>query len=539
MKILLVCGAGASSGFMAQNMRKAAKKREMDIEIIARSEAELTNNVKDADILLVGPHLEYNIENIQKAVEPYGIPFAFINKEAYGSMDGEAALTQALTTLEEFGGVKKKTEEVKKEPVVKEESQEKGFFAWMNNSFAPKLNKICGNPYIRSIQESIMSILPMIMIGSVASIVDVLRSFEIFAWIPDISMLNTFSFGLIAVFLAFLLPYKIMEKKGNEKLKISCTVTSVALFFIIIMPTFDGDAGTINFVKDLVGTGGMLVSVVVGIFSALIFDLASKYSFFKKDTVMPDIVVNWIDALIPVTVCLAIGIAIYNSGFNLSLAIRSIFAPVSSIGQTLPGMILCYFITVFLYSFGFTWIFFPIIWAIWMDGLAANAAAVAVGAAATNLNLMETFMGMMYIGGQGATLTLVFLMMFSKSKRLKAIGRVTLFPSIFNINEPVVFGAPVVWNPILMIPMWLNSIILPIVMYILFKIGMAPVPSSPMQMWYIPTYIQAYFSTGSIGGVLIVIILTIVSFFIWLPFFKAYEKQEVEKEYLEQLEKEK
>lgn len=548
MKILLMCGAGASSGFMAQSMRKAAKAQGLDIEIIARSDAELLNNLAGTDLLMVGPHLEYNADGIAKDLEPSGVPFIFIDKEAYGQLDGAAALKQALDYLD--GGAAKGqtpapavapiTEAAAEKRAQEEAAAETGaakdgkFIAWMNNSFAPKLNKICSNVYVASIQKSIMGILPMIMVGSVASIAGVLRNFEPLAWIPDISLLNTFSFGLIGVFLAFLLPVNVLEAKGEVKLKTSAALTSLALFFVVIMPTFDGEAGTIDFVTDKVGTGGMLVSVVVGVFVAWVFSIASRYSFFKKDTETPDIVVNWVDALVPVTICLAIGIAIYGSGFDLCLFIRGLFAPISAIGQTLPGIILCSFLTCFLYSFGFTWILFPIVWAIWMDGMAANVAIAAAGGIATNLNLMETFHGMMYIGGQGATLMLVVLMMFSRSKRLKAIGRVTIFPSIFNVNEPVVFGAPVVWNPILMVPLWLNSIILPILMYVAFNFGFAPVPVNAFQMWYLPVYIQAYFGTGSIMGVVLCLLLTLVSLLIWLPFFKVYERQECAKEILEE-----
>ena len=545
MKILLMCGAGASSGFMAQSMRKAAKAQGLtDIEILARSDAELLNNIEGTDLLMVGPHLEYNADGIAEDLKPYGVPFVFIDKEAYGQLDGAAALKQALDYLEAHGGevaapslLSEKQAEEKAQQEAAEETgaaNDKGLVSWVGNTLAPKLNKVCSNQYVAAIQKSIMGILPMIMVGSVASIASVLSKFDIFSWIPDISLLNTFSFGLIGVFLAYLLPVNVMEAKGNHKLKTSAALTSVALFFVVIMPTMDGESGTINFVTDKMGTGGMLVSVVVGVFVAWAFSLASRHSFFKKDTETPDIVVNWVDALVPVTVCLAVGIGIYSSGFDLSLFIRGLFAPISAIGQTLPGIILCSFLTCLLYSFGFTWILFPIVWAIWMDGMTANVAAAAAGAAATNLNLMETFHGMMYIGGQGATLMLVVLMMFSRSKRLRAIGRVTIFPSIFNVNEPVVFGAPVVWNPILMIPLWLNSIILPILMYLGFTLGLAPVPTNAFQMWYLPVYIQAYFGTGSVMGVVLCLILTVVSFLIWLPFFKVYERQECAKEILEE-----
>jgi len=537
MKILLMCGAGASSGFMAQAMRKAAKARNMeDIEIIARSDAEMMNNLKGTDLIMFGPHLEYKKDALENDLKQYHIPFTFIDRDAYGAIDGEATLNQALTALKDRDVAVKEDKEAKAAsqaaPVQKEGDREvqKGFMGWIANSLSPKLNKLTQNVYIGAIQQSIMSILPMIMIGSLASIVNILRNFAFLSWLPDISMLNTFSFGLIAIFLAILVPMKVLEKKGNEKLKISAMLTSVALFFIIALPVMDGEAGTINFVTDKIGTGGMLTAVVTSVFTAWIFSIASKHSIFKKDTVMPDIVVTWVDALIPVTICLAIGLVIMNIGFDLPLFIRSLFAPISAFGQTWFGIVLICFLTCFLYSFGFTWILFPIAWAIWMDGMDANMAAVAVGNAATNINLMETVMGITYLGGQGCTLALVIMCMRSKVKRLKTIGKVCIFPAIFNINEPIVFGAPVVWNPILMIPLCLNSIVIPTIMYVVMRIGLVPVPSAPMQMWYLPNIIQGYLVTGSITGVILVIVLFIVSYLIWRPFFIVYEKQQYEEE---------
>lgn len=79
MKILLMCGAGASSGFMAQAMRKAAKEQGLDdIDVIARSEAEMTNNLKGTDIIMFGPHLAYKKDALAKDLEQYNIPFALL-----------------------------------------------------------------------------------------------------------------------------------------------------------------------------------------------------------------------------------------------------------------------------------------------------------------------------------------------------------------------------------------------------------------------------------------------------------------------------
>ena len=120
MKILLMCGAGASSGFMAQAMRKAAKEQGLDdIDVIARSEAEMTNNLKGTDIIMFGPHLAYKKDALAKDLEQYNIPFAFIDKDAYGAIDGAATLKQAMDVLKGA-----KPQEVEKEPVKEVEKKE-------------------------------------------------------------------------------------------------------------------------------------------------------------------------------------------------------------------------------------------------------------------------------------------------------------------------------------------------------------------------------------------------------------------------------
>ena len=125
---------------------------------------------------------------------------------------------------------------------------------------------------------------------------------------------------------------------------------------------------------------------------------------------------------------------------------------------------------------------------------------------------------------------LVFMLMRSKSKKLKALGTASLAPTVFNINEPVVFGC-IAWNPLLMIPMWLQGIILPLIVWLLTKvIAFAPIPMEMFQMWYCPFPIATWLTTRSVTGLLLMLIIFVVAAAIWYPFFKAYEKQEMEKE---------
>lgn len=98
-KVLLICGTGASSGFMAKNIRKAAKNQGVELDIKARSDSEVDEYIEEIDLLLVGPHLKYMMEDLRHDAEANNIPAELISEEAYGSLDGEAVLEQIKSLL--------------------------------------------------------------------------------------------------------------------------------------------------------------------------------------------------------------------------------------------------------------------------------------------------------------------------------------------------------------------------------------------------------------------------------------------------------
>ena len=95
-RILIICGAGASSGFIAQNMRKAAKAKGMEIKVKAVSDTELEDYLPDYDLVLVGPHLKHRIEKIKTIVKPYEIEAKLIDKKSYATLDGKTILEKAF-----------------------------------------------------------------------------------------------------------------------------------------------------------------------------------------------------------------------------------------------------------------------------------------------------------------------------------------------------------------------------------------------------------------------------------------------------------
>ncbi|MGL5687068.1 MAG: PTS sugar transporter subunit IIB [Vagococcus fluvialis] len=94
--VLLICGGGASSGFMAANMRKAAKKQQLELNIQARSESELEDHLDTTDILLIGPHLSYMEDDIKSQLGDRNIKVAVIPQIIYGPLDGQKAVQLVL-----------------------------------------------------------------------------------------------------------------------------------------------------------------------------------------------------------------------------------------------------------------------------------------------------------------------------------------------------------------------------------------------------------------------------------------------------------
>lgn len=99
IRVLLVCGSGASSGFMAANMRKAAKEKNIEIEIKARSESEIENYIDEIDVLMVGPHLAYILDEVKEMTEGFDIEVILMKQDYYSTLDGKKALEHLLSEI--------------------------------------------------------------------------------------------------------------------------------------------------------------------------------------------------------------------------------------------------------------------------------------------------------------------------------------------------------------------------------------------------------------------------------------------------------
>ncbi len=100
LRVLLVCGSGASSGFMAANMRKAAGKLGLKMSIKARSESEIESYIDEIDALMVGPHLAYILDEIEEYIHGNEVKVILMKAEYYSTLDGEKAIKHLLSEME-------------------------------------------------------------------------------------------------------------------------------------------------------------------------------------------------------------------------------------------------------------------------------------------------------------------------------------------------------------------------------------------------------------------------------------------------------
>lgn len=404
---------------------------------------------------------------------------------------------------------------------------------WLEEVFAPKLQKFTNLTWIVVIKDSMMQLLPFILAGSIFCVGTVLN--DRIAWLPSFWTPFGWTMSKIGLMAAFLIPFNYCEKKRYRKQRIIAGFTGLMLFMICINPQSAAEMGQGH---ALYGANGMFVAIFTGVITGLVFGAFAKFSFFKEDSVIPDFVRQWFDSLLPIMLLITAGwLIVLVAGVDIAGTVQKVFMPLQSILNTPAGFVISATLYCFIYSMGIsTWVLTPVTEPVKLAVIAANLELVAAGTATVaNMGIYtETLMYTcyMWIGGIGCTLSLVVLMMaVCKSKELKALGRACIVPGIFNINEPVIFGA-IAWNPILMLPMWIQGLVISAMTYIFTKvIPFAPIPRIQFDLWYCPYPISTFISTnGSIRGVIFTLVTFVVSALIWFPFLKAYDDQKCKAE---------
>ncbi|MDI9217212.1 PTS sugar transporter subunit IIC [Clostridium tertium] len=282
------------------------------------------------------------------------------------------------------------------------------------------------------------------------------------------------------------------------------------------------------------GGGGMFVGILVSILAVEIFRFTNKSGFkISMPEQVPPSVARSFEALTPAAIIiLLIGSITYYANFDWHGFIAKLVAPLVSATDTLPSVWILVILTDFFWSFGIhgASIVGSIARPVWLMLLDKNQVALAAGDALPAIAAEPFFQWFIYIGGSGCTIGLaIVLLLFAKSSYGKQLSRTAIIPSIFNINEPIIFGAPVVLNPTLIIPFIIAPLITGTVAWFATSMGLVSrvIVTAP---WTLPGPIGAFMATNDWRAAVLNIICILISIVIYYPFVKMYDNKLLKEE---------
>lgn len=349
-------------------------------------------------------------------------------------------------------------------------------------------------------------------------------------------------FALVAVFgISYILAKQYKMKAMNA------SITAVVMFLLVAAPsqtiTLADGQSTMNVLnRAYLGSSGLFTAMIVGLVSVEITRFVEeKHWVIKMPDSVPPNVSEPFTAVIPTFINLVFWYAIslacqtFMGGALLPEVIMGLLMPLFSFALNPFTMILFIIFACVLWLFGIhgTNIMFAGLMGVLMQYSFANAAlfnelvaqGLSVAEAADQLVLYPTIMmGWLGIGGTGCTLGLCILMMKSKSAQLSTIGKLAIVPGLCGINEPIVFGVPIVLNPVLALPFIFTPVICCILGYTLTYMGILDIPHNVV-MSLLPIGVGAFLGTGSWHNSLFEFCLIPVTILTYYPFFKVYEKQ--------------
>nr|WP_248629982.1 PTS transporter subunit EIIC [Enterococcus cecorum] len=417
----------------------------------------------------------------------------------------------------------------------------------MEKYISPFANKMSQQRHLKATRDAFMSILPITLFGSIpiiikaAPVTDDTTNGLILAWANFankyaliLDWLSGMTINAMSLFICIGVTY-FLCKHYNEDVLRPIMFSIMGFLLLVLDPLklgWDGKQVEISFMDGR----GILLAIFVAIFTV------ESYTWMRKHNVgrisMPDSVPASLSETFATLIPGMIIMFVYSLLFILfhlfdTTAVKflyDIIAPSFKVVDSLPFAILIVFLIHLFWFFGIhdaalAGILGPI-----RDGnLSINAAEKMAGQDLSRIFTTPYWTYFVIIGGSGSVLALAFLMMKSKSKQLNTVGKVGFIPSIFGISEPLIFGTPLMLNPIFFFPFIFTSVLNATVTYICMYYGIVG-KTFAVFSWQMPAPIGAFLSTMDWRAVVLVLLLIVLDGVIYLPFLKVYEKDLVKLE---------
>ncbi|MDP9322242.1 MAG: PTS transporter subunit EIIC [Acidobacteriota bacterium] len=402
---------------------------------------------------------------------------------------------------------------------------------FLTTHVVPALTKLSENMYLSAVRAGMVAVVPLTIIGGLFMIVAYL---PVAGWDarvePYLLLLQvpvTATFGILAVVACFSIAYEL-----GKQLKQEAIVSALMATVIFLMLRIDVTDQTL--MMDRLGSKGLFSAILIAVVSVRVQKFfTDRHLVIRLPASVPTIVYDSFLSLTPLFCLVLVFWSIrFVAGIDVDYLVQSVFKPLVFALNTLPGILVYAFLVTMLWSVGINGdnALDAIVAPIFLQYLAANVEAVTAGVPLPYVTAYGFFTNFVNVGGTGATIALALVLRNSKEPGFRKISRLSLPTQIFQINEPIFFGLPIVLNPIFMVPYVLNALILTTGSYLLMDWHVIHKPFVNIP-WTTPPIIGHYLVSGgdwkaAVWGAVSIVIAMLVYF----PFAKAAERQRMKME---------
>ncbi|MEY9975382.1 PTS sugar transporter subunit IIC [Lysinibacillus sp. RC79] len=405
-------------------------------------------------------------------------------------------------------------------------------FRFLEEKFVPVAARVGNQRHLVAIRDGFITIMPLTILGTLALLVnnlpikfyqnglDAIWKHE--TWTQWGGNIWGATFGILSLLLAFTIAYNLA--KSYDKDGLSAGVISLSSY--MTFGTF-GEGGLTGLTT---GTGGLFIAMIIALLSTEVFcRLAGNPKLLiKMPNGVPPAVSKSFAALLPAIITIglfALVRTIISAGFDIPDIVGSFYSaiqePFMGLTNTWVAALVLAFIPTFLWTLGVHGanIIEPFMQSINLPAIDANMQAISAGEVAPYIVNKPFFDAFINMGGSGTTIALIIAIFIisRKNKQYNTVGKLSAAPGIFNINEPLLFGLPIVLNPVLFVPFILTPMINVTIAFFATKWGFVPA-ATVAPPWTTPPIINGFLATASWRGAVLSFVLLIIAVCIYLPF---------------------
>lgn len=416
---------------------------------------------------------------------------------------------------------------------------------YLEEKVMPFASKLSQNKILVAIRDGVTLAMPLIIIGSIFMVI---ASFPVPGWeelLGDMGIADYFwkgvdsSFGLVGLIASFGIAHSFAEQ--SEVDGVSAGIISLSSF-ILVTPFVSGEEGA-GLPIDYVGAKGLFIAIVLGVLSAYIYQwfINNDIEITMPENVPPAVGKSF-SAIIPGAAIITMWLIVFGllDTFHLpnlhEIAQVVLGKPLDLLGSNIFGTLIIVALNSLFWFVGIHGghVVNSVMQPTWIANIDANRTAYQAGEALDHIITQPFMDNFVYIGGGGATIGLILVIAYyarkrNASKRTKVMAPVTVTPGLFNINEPTMFGVPIVLNLLLLLPFIIAPMVNALITYAAMASGLVPLTRT-VASWTMPPIISGFLTTGSLRASLLQIILIIIDVLLYLPFFQMVENNFREEE---------